>query len=203
MADRVISKLFTHPTLAAVLRYGLAVLFVGIALAITLIMHLHRLRPRFVSHFILLAIAISFWIAGTGPGVLAFLLSCLGVSLFAKNHILLPDFPLWSFLSFFSIFSLLMGWFAASRRRAQKQLTEARDTLVFRVAERTNELQRSEKELRELIDTIPAKVWSALPDGSNACVNRRFIEYSGMSAEQMAGSGWQAATHPDDLQQRR
>ena len=59
---------------------------------------------------------------------------------------------------------------------------------------------RSEKELRNVIDTIPAVVWSALPDGSNTYVNRRFVEYSGMSGEQMAGSGWQAAVHPDDLQ---
>jgi len=64
----------------------------------------------------------------------------------------------------------------------------------------TEELRRSEKELRDVIDTIPAIVWSALPDGSYASVNRRFIEYSGMSAEQSAGSGWQAAIHPDDLE---
>jgi PAS domain S-box-containing protein len=62
------------------------------------------------------------------------------------------------------------------------------------------ELRRREKELRDVIDTIPAIVWSALPDGSNAYVNRRFIEYSGMSPEQMAGSGWQALIHPDDLE---
>src|SRR5580692_11040859 len=43
-------------------------------------------------------------------------------------------------------------------------------------------------------------VWSALPDGSNAYVNSRFVEYSGMSAVQLAGSGWHAATDPDDLQ---
>src|SRR5262249_11244805 len=66
--------------------------------------------------------------------------------------------------------------------------------------ERTSELRRSEKELRDVIDTIPAMAWSALPDGSNTYVNSRFIEYSGMSAEQTAGSGWYAATHPDDLQ---
>jgi PAS domain S-box-containing protein len=64
----------------------------------------------------------------------------------------------------------------------------------------TKELRRSEKELRDVIDTIPATVWSALPDGSNTYVNRRFIEFSGMSAEQTAGSGWKAAIHPDDLE---
>ena len=71
---------------------------------------------------------------------------------------------------------------------------------MARLAERTSELRRSERELRDVIDTIPAIVWSALPNGSNTYVNRRFIEYSGMSAEQMAGSGWQGAIHPDDLE---
>src|SRR6266481_1407841 len=60
--------------------------------------------------------------------------------------------------------------------------------------------KRAEKELRDVIDTIPAIVWSTLPDGSNAYVNKRFVEYSGSSAEQMAGSGWQALIHPDDLE---
>jgi PAS domain S-box-containing protein len=62
-------------------------------------------------------------------------------------------------------------------------------------------LRESEKELHDVIDTIPAIVWSALPDGSNAFVNKRFVEYSGISEKDSAGSGWQAATHPDDLDQ--
>ena len=61
-------------------------------------------------------------------------------------------------------------------------------------------LRKSEKELRDVIDTIPALVWSALPDGSNTYVNKRFVEYTGSSAEQTAGSGWQALIHPDDLE---
>ena len=61
-------------------------------------------------------------------------------------------------------------------------------------------LRKSEKELRDVIDTIPAIVWSTLPDGSNTYVNKRFVEYSGLSAEQTAGPGWQALVHPDDLE---
>jgi PAS domain S-box-containing protein len=63
------------------------------------------------------------------------------------------------------------------------------------------ELRRSERELRDVIDSIPAVVWSTLPDGANAYVNKRFVEYSGASAEQTAGSGWEALIHPDDLEQ--
>jgi len=74
-------------------------------------------------------------------------------------------------------------------------------TDVTSIKRAEEELRKSEKELRDVIDTIPAIAWSALPDGSNAYANKRFVEYSGLSAEQTAGSGWQAAVHPDDLQQ--
>ncbi len=61
-------------------------------------------------------------------------------------------------------------------------------------------IRQQEAELREVVDTIPAMVWSARPDGSNAYVNSRFVEYCGMAPEQITGSGWHAATHPDDLE---
>jgi len=61
-------------------------------------------------------------------------------------------------------------------------------------------IREQEAELRGVLDSIPAMVWSTLPDGSNTYVNKRFVEYSGSSAEQTAGSGWQALIHPDDLE---
>lgn len=86
-------------------------------------------------------------------------------------------------------------------RDQEQELRKAHDELEIKVAERTSELRKSERELRDVIDAIPTMAWSALPDGSNAYVNKGFAEYSGLSAEQAAGSGWQAATHPDDLQE--
>jgi PAS domain S-box-containing protein len=61
-------------------------------------------------------------------------------------------------------------------------------------------LRRNEKELRDAIDTIPALVWSALPDGSNTYANKRFADYLGLSPEHTAGSRWHALIHPDDLE---
>ena len=83
----------------------------------------------------------------------------------------------------------------------EQALRKARDELENKVAERTTELRRSETELRDVIDSIPAVVWSAMPDGANTYVNKRFVEYSGASAQQTAGSGWEALIHPDDLEQ--
>jgi PAS domain S-box-containing protein len=62
------------------------------------------------------------------------------------------------------------------------------------------EQKRAEQELRNVLNTIPAIVWAALPDGSNTYVNSRYVEYSGMAGQEIAGSGWRVATHPDDLQ---
>jgi len=60
--------------------------------------------------------------------------------------------------------------------------------------------KRAEQEIRDIIETIPAIVWVALPDGSNIYVNSRYVEYSGVTSEQAAGAGWRMAAHSDDLQ---
>jgi PAS domain S-box-containing protein len=64
---------------------------------------------------------------------------------------------------------------------------------------RVRQLQRVSKQLRDVVDTIPGYVWSALPDGSLDFINRRWLEFSGLSLEEGLGRGWEAAVHPDDL----
>jgi formate hydrogenlyase transcriptional activator len=72
-------------------------------------------------------------------------------------------------------------------QRSQQALVRALD-----------ELKNSEKKLRQVIDTIPTLAWSLLPDGSNEFLNKRWHEYTGLSAEESHGSGWQVAIHPED-----
>ena len=57
----------------------------------------------------------------------------------------------------------------------------------------------SERNLKLIIDTIPAVAWSARADGSADFFNRHYLEYVGLSAEQVKDWGWTAAVHPDDL----
>jgi PAS domain S-box-containing protein len=59
-------------------------------------------------------------------------------------------------------------------------------------------LQSSEDRLRRVINTIPAHVWSTLPDGSVDFINQRLLESTGLSIEELLGSGWQSIVHPDD-----
>jgi len=54
--------------------------------------------------------------------------------------------------------------------------------------------------IRLVIDTIPALVWSALPDGSVDFVSHRWLEYTGLSLEEALGSGYAAAFHRQDLE---
>lgn len=69
-----------------------------------------------------------------------------------------------------------------------------------RELQRQNErLQRSERELQEVIETIPAMAWSAATDGAAEFFNRRWLDYAGLSADQVYGWGWTSAVHPDDL----
>jgi PAS domain S-box-containing protein len=62
-------------------------------------------------------------------------------------------------------------------------------------------VRRSEKQLRDAIETIPAMAFVTRPDGSSKFVNRRWVEYSGLSLADTAGSGWQATVHKDDIEQ--
>jgi len=54
-------------------------------------------------------------------------------------------------------------------------------------------------ELRTVIDTIPALVVCAFPDGSLEFVNQAWREYTGYRLEQLTGRGWQSVIHPDDI----
>src|SRR5713226_297760 len=58
----------------------------------------------------------------------------------------------------------------------------------------------SEDRYRTMIDAIPAMAWSSLPDGSVEFANRRWHDYTGLSAEELRGGGWKVAAHPDELE---
>jgi len=52
---------------------------------------------------------------------------------------------------------------------------------------------------REIADTVPQMMWSALTDGWIDWYNARWYEYTGQTHDEAAGWGWQAVHHPDDL----
>jgi len=147
-----------------VFRYGLAVLSVAIALGVKLIL-LHFNFPYPLSTSFLLAIAITFWYAGTGPGILSVLLSFVAFALFVipnqvDYRIVLPDGsskPVYvsgvtashiQYFFYFALLALLMSWFSSSRRRAEQSLSQARSELETKVEERTAKLSLANEELQ-------------------------------------------------------
>jgi hypothetical protein len=57
----------------------------------------------------------------------------------------------------------------------------------------------SQHELQLTIDTIPAVVWSARPDGFADFFSQHYLDYVGFPFERALGWGWTDAIHPDDL----
>jgi len=57
--------------------------------------------------------------------------------------------------------------------------------------------KQAERELRLAIKTIPALVWTALPDGSLDFINQRWEEI-GLSLDNLQGSEWINVLHPDE-----
>jgi len=71
---------------------------------------------------------------------------------------------------------------------------------------RIRHLQRESRKLRDVVETIPAIVFEAGPDGSGAFANQRWLEYTGSSQRQQGkfapeDQAWRESTciHPDDL----
>jgi PAS domain S-box-containing protein len=60
--------------------------------------------------------------------------------------------------------------------------------------------REAEDRTRLIIDTVPAQLWTENPDGVVDFVNRRWIDYTGMTLEQAVGWGWTNMVHPDDIE---
>ena len=147
MAHRDPSSPTSLPT---IFRYGIAVLSVAIAngLCFFLLQHFNANLTPF-----LFAVAATVWYAGTGPGVLAIILSVLSLNYlfirpsFSFSPISYADLV---YLTFCTLCALAVGWVAAVRRRSEQELRQARDRLQIEVqqrAQRETEIKNLNEEL--------------------------------------------------------
>jgi len=54
-------------------------------------------------------------------------------------------------------------------------------------------------QLRTIIDAIPILAWSTAKDGPGEYLNKRWLDYTGLSQQEAIGYGWRTIIHPDDL----
>jgi PAS domain S-box-containing protein len=72
--------------------------------------------------------------------------------------------------------------------------------LLAAVTTSSADRRRSEHRLRLVIDTVPAMLHSARPDGYVDFFNKRWLEYVGVSLEDISGWRWTDVIHPDDVE---
>jgi PAS domain S-box-containing protein len=61
-----------------------------------------------------------------------------------------------------------------------------------------HDLQASETRFRTVADNVPQVIWTNDAQGDAVYFNRRFLDYTGLSYEELRGPGWMKVVHPDD-----
>jgi PAS domain S-box-containing protein len=183
-----------------ILRYGIAVLSVAIAIGLDffVLRHFEAILTPF-----LFAVAVTVWYAGTGPGVLAIVLSVLSLNYFflrpfSFNPISYADLV---YLTFCIFCALAVGWVSAARRRAEQELRQARDELEAKVVERTANLQRSEAYLAQAqkLTHMGSWVWDPRTEKVLYCSEEMFRVF-GLDPRESSPSrdNFRQQIHPED-----
>jgi PAS domain S-box-containing protein len=80
--------------------------------------------------------------------------------------------------------------------------THLRGLTIDITARKKNEeaLVASEARYRVLADLNPQAIWMGAPDGSITYANQNFLDYLGLTIEELSDRGWLSAFHPQDRQ---
>jgi K+-sensing histidine kinase KdpD len=140
-------KLELHRIRSPMLRYGFAVVSVALGLGLALLFQYSQFRDVEVP-VLALSIALTTWYAGTGPSVLAIVLSAASFDYFFTEpfytfYITSRDLP---YFFVFIAWAIVVSSFSAVRRRIEGSLRQARDDLQVELEER----KQREEEIRKL-----------------------------------------------------
>src|SRR3984957_19968287 len=144
-------------------RYGLSVLLVALSTAATFPVQGFGVRTSLFFPAVLL----STWLAGTGPGLLAVLLSTLSINFFFTEPFFAFQFSVRDIpttIAFLFSALVISSWSTARKRsenrlrESESELRKARNELEAKVEERTEKLSRANEELQtEIIERKSAE----------------------------------------------
>ncbi|HEX8089267.1 MAG TPA: PAS domain S-box protein [Blastocatellia bacterium] len=139
---------FSKRTTPVILRYSLALLSSGLALALTQMLG-HKMDATPTPLFFA-AVIITAWYGGVGPGLIAIALSTFAIDFF----LIAPDAALTisstglSRVATFVLSALLINSLSAARKRAEEALKLERNKLEIKIKQRTSELAKANDSLQ-------------------------------------------------------
>ena len=167
----------------AVWRYGLSVLLVAICTAVTMPLQVYGVRTSLFFPAVLL----STWYGGTGPGLLAVLLSTLSINFFFTEPFFEFQFSVQDIPTTvaFLLSALIISSWSAARQRAE------------------NRLRDNEQRWHGLTEALPQLVWGATSDGACDYFSPQWTDYTGVPETELLGWQWMKVLHPDDREPTR
>src|SRR5262249_26072189 len=122
----------------------------AIAVVVAAVVAVFILRPFDLEGFIfVLAVAVTVWLAGIGPGVFALVLSVLVLHfVFVAPEDTGAALPTYAYFTGFPVLTIIITALSETRHRSERSLHQARAELEQRVVAHSDELERSRLSIR-------------------------------------------------------
>src|SRR6267143_4090050 len=192
MADLATAKKMVRPGASFARRYGLAFGSVAGALLLELLFH-HFNLPHPFAAFALSAIAITFWYAGTKPGIVAVLLSSLIRGFIFEAETSSSSRALYNLV--FLLFAILMIWIRRSRDALEVEVVDR----TAKLTAANEDLHRRKEQLDGLFELSPDAVILTDNDFHVLRVNKEFTQMFVYTAEEIAGQWLPELIMPEEL----
>src|SRR5262245_10087824 len=140
------------------------------------------LRERYTFFFFWPLVLATAWFWGTGPGVVATVLSATATfaQLPPAGILYVENTEDAVMVGLFALVGLAVAWVGGLRRRADA------------------ELKRSQERFATVANAAPVLIWMAGADRQCTYVNKPWLDFTGRSLERELGFGWLQSVHPDD-----
>jgi len=80
-------------------------------------------------------------------------------------------------------------------------LVDRFNEMLAGIQSRDDDLKREQERFRFMAESLPQKIFTAAPDAGVDYFNRQWLEFTGLTFEQIKGWGWIQFVHPDDAEE--
>ena len=140
------------------------------------------LRERYTFFLFWPLVLATAWFWGTGPGMVATVLSATATfaQLPPAGLLYVENTEDAVMVGLFALVGIAVAWVGGFRRRADA------------------ELKRSQERFATVANAAPVLMWMAGPDRQCTYVNKPWLDFTGRSLDRELGLGWLQSVHPDD-----